>query len=1039
MKKLFIYIMLFLCLFFLIGCGNKDNNIDGNNTDQTEEEKNEYGIEATDDKTKIVDALMAIIEENEGHISDSSNSGIIDCEIDLSQIGEEEVSVKANCSIDFVFETNEMTETMALENVLNAIEASAKISFSGKVSLGSSELIINESHLNFYLENGKAYCKINVDENLFDMIGEDYSAINNNIVTLDFASLLPLLPIDNISEYMSIISLENSESIFDLLNINKDELRSTIEELVEIYKISIKEVKGNKVTFVMDLTDVAFKDNVDSSFKIEYVIDVKEGIELESALIDCDVNLSMVKGKFKVNIKNNGNATVEKLNDEDKAKAFDISTLIIPEEDDFGVFASTAQMIEFASKNVKTLKTYLDSSLNNELNFTVPSGGYDGSEVTITFYHTMGSNLTDVLNVYIEEFNKIYPNIHINHSQIGGYNDVKNQIKTEMLVGGQPNIAYCYQDHVAFYNENDAVVHLDDLIASTESDGNGGKIGLTSEQKNNFIDAFYNEGMQFGDGHMYTMPFSKSTEVLYYNKTFFENNNIQVPDHWFTQSADDVTSMEYVCKRIKSIDPNSIPLGYDSESNWFITMCEQMGSGYTDAKGNILYNNAYTKGFLKEFNKWYQTGLLTTQTVYGSYTSSLFTNTDPDRQKCYMCIASSSGATHERPAKENGFYPFEVGIASIPQMCEGNPNVITQGPSICIFKKDNPQEVIASWLFIKYLTTSIDFQVEFSISSGYMPVIKNASQSSIFSNALALANGYDYIQLLSLKYCLEHTNMFFTIPGLTSSDDVKANVRELMTKSLSYWDVTDIKGYIGRLLEGIPFYQLPIYGVDDDGGMNIDIPLDRLIDYSGFMSAEFGTEVVVKTFIQAKTKWYEEGYTSIYAMNENCGYYIYKVQCTKEQYDNLDIGECIIVKGNKQQWSGLIEITEATIYEIDSSYRFVAKAGTLMPYEFEGYSRDYINQLIALHELKVLSFSEDEDVAFRYKYNGTGERGDDIYFKVQVGNSEYIFVVAAELCDENSEVYKMAESLKVGDIIDIEGFVYWYHGPQPHVTKIIKK
>ena len=84
--------------------------------------------------------------------------------------------------------------------------------------------------------------------------------------------------------------------------------------------------------------------------------------------------------------------------------------------------------------------------------FVIPEGGYDGSEVTINFYHTMGANLREVLDRYIVEFNKLYPNIHINHQQVGGYDDVRDQIKTEITVGNQPNIAYCYPDHVALYN-----------------------------------------------------------------------------------------------------------------------------------------------------------------------------------------------------------------------------------------------------------------------------------------------------------------------------------------------------------------------------------------------------------------------------------------------------------------------------------------------------------------------------------------------------------------------------------------------------------
>ena len=92
-------------------------------------------------------------------------------------------------------------------------------------------------------------------------------------------------------------------------------------------------------------------------------------------------------------------------------------------------------------------------------NFEIPEGGYDGSAVTITFYHTMGATdgKQDVLNHYIAEFNKMYPNITVVHEQVGGYDDVRDQIKTELTVGNQPNIAYCYPDHVALYNVAKAV------------------------------------------------------------------------------------------------------------------------------------------------------------------------------------------------------------------------------------------------------------------------------------------------------------------------------------------------------------------------------------------------------------------------------------------------------------------------------------------------------------------------------------------------------------------------------------------------------
>ncbi len=412
-------------------------------------------------------------------------------------------------------------------------------------------------------------------------------------------------------------------------------------------------------------------------------------------------------------------------------------------------------------------------------NFEVPQEGYKGDDITIKFYHTMGSNLSDVLDLYIAEFNKLYPNITVVWEQVGNYDDVRDQIKTEITVGNQPNIAYCYPDHVALYNIAGAVATLDNLIDSdleiTRADGTTEILGLTDEQKADFIGGYYDEGKSFGDGLMYTMPFYKSTEVLYYNKTFFDANGLSVPTTW--------DELETLCKKIKEIDPNCIPLGYDSENNWFITMCEQYGYDYTSAEeGNhYLFDNDNNKAFVKQFREWYQASYLTTQTLYGGYTSGLFVATE--NPKSYMSIGSSAGATHQRPDKDaDGNYPFEVGIASIPQVNADNGKVISQGPSVCIFKKDNPEEVIASWLFVKFLTTSVDFQAEFSMASGYVPVLKSVAQNETYAEFLAQADGGDYISALSAKVCLEQEKYYFTSPAFNGSSTARDEVGNLMCK-----------------------------------------------------------------------------------------------------------------------------------------------------------------------------------------------------------------------------------------------------------------
>ena len=188
----------------------------------------------------------------------------------------------------------------------------------------------------------------------------------------------------------------------------------------------------------------------------------------------------------------------------------------------------------------------------NKVTYEVPAEGYDGSAVTIVFWHSMGAKLQGVLETYITEFNKLYPNITVEHATQGDYDGVRDQVKIALTAGTQPNIAYCYPDHVALYNVAKKVVPLDNFIESTipvtDAEGNETVLGFTAEQIADFIPGYYAEGAAFdAAGTMYTLPMSKSTEALYYNKTFFEQHGLSLPKTW--------EDMGKLCEQIKAIDP----------------------------------------------------------------------------------------------------------------------------------------------------------------------------------------------------------------------------------------------------------------------------------------------------------------------------------------------------------------------------------------------------------------------------------------------------------------------------------------------------
>lgn len=211
---------------------------------------------------------------------------------------------------------------------------------------------------------------------------------------------------------------------------------------------------------------------------------------------------------------------------------------------------------------------------------------------------------------------------------------------------------------------------------------------------------------------------------------------------------------------------------------------------------------------------------------------------------------------------------------------------------------------------------------------------------------------------------------------------------------------------------------------------------EGVMTYEEYAAADLDTEVVIETYVQAKQSWWEDKAT-LYTQDQDGGYFIYDMPCSEEDYEKLTPGTKIKVTGYKAEWSGEVEIIDAT-FEIEEG-NYVAEPIDVTTYLGLDDLADYQNRYVSFKGMTVEAAGQDDagnDVAFLYKWDGSGQEGDDLYFNVSLDGATYTFTVESYLCDSSTDVYKAVKELNIGDKIDMEGFLYWYEGANPHITSV---
>jgi len=303
-----------------------------------------------------------------------------------------------------------------------------------------------------------------------------------------------------------------------------------------------------------------------------------------------------------------------------------------------------------------------------------------------------------------------------------------------------------------------------------------------------------------------------------------------------------------------------------------------------------------------------------------------------------------------------------------------------------------------------------------------------------------IAEALDVTALLGTEELINYQNQFVSFKGLTveaiefkngePGDDIYVTVgyngasysfcvERYLTgpetevyaavSALAAGDVVDIEGFL-YWYEGVNTH---ITAVAPAAAMT----------HADYIAAELDAEVVIETYVQATQSWWDNMIT-VYCQSPDGAYFLYNMACSEEDAAKLVPGAKIRVTGYKGEWAGEVEVMDGT-FEFVNAAPWVAEA-------LDVTALLGTDELIA-HQNELVSFKGMTVVGIEFK---NGEPGDDIYVTVSKDGAEYSFCVELYLTGPDTEVYQAVSALNAGDVVDIEGFLYWYEGVNTHITAV---
>ncbi|WIA07697.1 MAG: ABC-type sugar transport system maltose-binding protein [Candidatus Phytoplasma cynodontis] len=480
--------------------------------------------------------------------------------------------------------------------------------------------------------------------------------------------------------------------------------------------------------------------------------------------------------------------------------------------------------------NIKKIqKDYLDlekiikSEFKNE---QLQKNYFKNKKVKIIFWHNLYPREQIFMNKAIKEFQVKFPNIEVVNLSKGNWSQISKSISNSLPINKQPHLSFSYPDHVQFYSKSNKIIPLNIFMENDED--------FFNNEKDQFFSSFLPEislSENKDNKNFFFFPFAKTTEVMFYNNKIIKkikNNEIQdsdlkkILDEKINPEGIIISPLEWedlriICsaiKKDKEKEKDFIPIIIESESNFFIIDNEQrnqipLPSDKKEAQN--FFNNPQIKDKIIYFKeKFIDKGLLTTTKLSGEGNLQEFFK---EQKSCFFISSSRRCST----LINNNFNPE---ITSFPAYCSDNTSsekycnnkFLLQGANINLFYSDNKDEMLASWLFLKYLTSKElcikmiqekmgivfsrkdvkqHFLKEKAQNEQNIQKIKQDLKDNKFSEKEKLEKNntllhYKFMNfILTLKENLEYQKIFFSTPSYDKSSFFRQILSESFIEILS--------------------------------------------------------------------------------------------------------------------------------------------------------------------------------------------------------------------------------------------------------------